>query len=180
MIYHFLQVQDTETTSVITIPESKQTHTGRFIISAENAAGHKNVKVRVAVVGKYNLFLHRYFQIFLFDQMLDRSFYRCADLPGKIRDLKVSDVTRGTCRLSWKPPANDGGDRIKSYFIEKKTVEGKAWTKVNPACASLSTVVPDLSVGQDYLFRIRAENSVGLGPYYVTIQRTTARDPIRK
>lgn len=52
------------------------------------------------------------------------------DLPGPPRDLKVSDVTRGTCRLTWKPPECDGGDRVKSYFIEKKTVEGKAWTKV--------------------------------------------------
>lgn len=52
------------------------------------------------------------------------------DLPGPPRELKVSDVTRGTCRLTWKPPECDGGDRVKSYFIEKKTVQGKAWTKV--------------------------------------------------
>lgn len=52
------------------------------------------------------------------------------DLPGPPRDLKISDVTRGTCRLTWKPPECDGGERVKSYFIEKKTVEGKAWTKV--------------------------------------------------
>lgn len=51
-------------------------------------------------------------------------------LPGPPEDLKVSDVTRGTCRLTWKPPKCDGGERIKSYFIEKKTVDGKAWTKV--------------------------------------------------
>lgn len=53
-----------------------------------------------------------------------------ADLPGPPRDFKVSDVTRGTCRLTWKPPQSDGGERVKSYFIEKKTVDGKAWTKV--------------------------------------------------
>lgn len=56
-----------------------------------------------------------------------------ADLPGPPRDLKISDVTRGTCRLTWKPPECDGGERVKSYFIEKKTAEGKAWTKVQPA-----------------------------------------------
>lgn len=78
------------------------------------------------------------------------------------------------------PPDSDGGDRIKSYFIEKKTVEGKAWTKVNPACAMQSLVVPDLIEGQEYLFRIRAENCFGLGPHTTTIQRTKARDPIRK
>lgn len=52
------------------------------------------------------------------------------DLPGPPRDFKVSDVTRGTCRLTWKPPECDGGERVKSYFIEEKAVQGKAWTKV--------------------------------------------------
>lgn len=104
----------------------------------------------------------------------------CLDLPGAPKDIKVTDITRGTCRLSWSPPDSDGGDRIKSYFIEKKTVEGKAWTKVNPACATQSLVVPDLIEGQEYLFRIRAENRFGFGPHTTTIQRTKARDPIRK
>ncbi|KAF3843845.1 hypothetical protein F7725_002694 [Dissostichus mawsoni] len=81
---------------------SKLNHSGRFIINAENAAGHKLLKVRVTVL----------------------------DLPGAPRDLKVSDVTRGTCRFTWKAPESDGGERVKSYFIEKKAVNGKAWTKV--------------------------------------------------
>lgn len=34
-------------------------------------------------------------------------------------------------RLIWKLPDNDGGERIKSYFIEKKCVTDKAWTKVS-------------------------------------------------
>lgn len=34
-------------------------------------------------------------------------------------------------RLIWKLPDNDGGERIKSYVIEKKCVADKAWTKVN-------------------------------------------------
>lgn len=101
-----------------------------------------------------------------------------SDLPGPPKDLKITDITRSTCRLTWKPPDNDGGARIKSYYIEKKTVEGKAWTKVNPACASQSLVVPDLVEGQDYLFRIRAENRFGIGPALETFQRTKAKDPI--
>lgn len=102
------------------------------------------------------------------------------DLPGIIRDLKITDITRGTCKLSWKPPENDGGDRIKSYWIERKTVDGKAWTKVNTACTSQSCVVQDLSNRQDYLFRIKAENRIGFGPFYETPESTKARDPIRK
>lgn len=104
----------------------------------------------------------------------------CLDLPGAPKDITISDITRGTCRLTWKPPDCDGGDRIKSYFIEKKTVEGKAWTKVNPTCTTQSLVVPDLIEGQEYLFRIRAENRFGFGPHTTTTQETKAKDPIRK
>lgn len=52
--------------------------------------------------------------------------------------------------------------------------------QVNPTCAAQSLVVPDLIEGQEYLFRIRAENRFGSGPFVETIQRTKARDPIRK
>lgn len=52
------------------------------------------------------------------------------DVPGPPKDLKVTDITRATVRLIWKLPDSDGGERIKSYFIEKKCVTDKAWTKV--------------------------------------------------
>lgn len=65
------------------------------------------------------------------------------DLPGPPRDLRVSDVTRGTCRLTWKPPQCDGGERVKSYFIEKKTVNGKAWTKVRTS-SNISVLITHL------------------------------------
>lgn len=102
------------------------------------------------------------------------------DVPGAPKDLKVSDITRGSCKLSWKMPDDDGGDRIRGYVIEKRNIDGKAWTKVNPNCGSTSFVVPDLITGQEYFFRVRAENRFGVGPPAETIQRTTARDPIRK
>lgn len=56
-----------------------------------------------------------------------------ADVPGPPKELKITDVTRSTMRLIWKLPDNDGGERIKSYFIEKKSLTDKAWTKVNLA-----------------------------------------------
>lgn len=34
-------------------------------------------------------------------------------------------------RLIWKLPDSDGGERIKTYFIEKKSLTDKAWTTVN-------------------------------------------------
>lgn len=83
-------------------------------------------------------------------------------------------------RIIWKLPDTDGGERIKSYFIEKKALSGKAWTTVNAACANMAFVVPDLLEGQEYLFRVRAENRLGMGPFTVTKEPARARDPICK
>eukprot|EP00061_Rhincodon_typus_P019022 g48455.t1 len=145
-----LKVEGTETKTAVVIPACNRSHSGRYSITAKNKAGQKTAHVRVNVL----------------------------DMPGPPKDLKVSDITRGTCRLSWKPPDNDGGDRIKSYVVEKKTVEGKAWVKANAACAGTSFLVPDLIEGQEYFFRVRAENRFGIGAPVETIQRTKARDPI--
>lgn len=46
------QVHSTDTSSIVVIPESKLSHSGRYIINAESPAGHKVVKVRVTVLGK--------------------------------------------------------------------------------------------------------------------------------
>lgn len=61
-----------------------------------------------------------------------------ADVPGPPKELKITDITRSTMRLIWKLPNTDGGERIKSYFIEKKSVTDKAWTKVNITLLSVS------------------------------------------
>lgn len=50
--------------------------------------------------------------------------------------------------------------------------------QVNAACASQAYVVPGLLEGQDYLFRVRAENRLGFGPFTVTTDPARARDPI--
>lgn len=50
--------------------------------------------------------------------------------------------------------------------------------QVNAACASQAYVVPGLLEGQDYLFRVRAENRLGFGPFTTTTEPVRARDPI--
>jgi hypothetical protein len=34
--------------------------------------------------------------------------------------LEVSDVGKTSCTLMWKPPLDDGGNRVTHYIIEKK------------------------------------------------------------
>lgn len=71
-----------------------------------------------------------------------------ADVPGPPKELKVTDVTRSTMRLIWKLPDSDGGERIKSYFIEKKSLIDKAWTQVNTDLSiSISKQFPGTILG---------------------------------
>lgn len=48
-----LQVESTDTTSVVTIPVSLRTHSGRYTITAKNKFGQKHVNVRVNVLGRF-------------------------------------------------------------------------------------------------------------------------------
>lgn len=52
--------------------------------------------------------------------------------------------------------------------------------QVNAACASQAYVVQGLLEGQDYLFRVRAENRLGFSPFTVTTDPVRAQDPICK
>lgn len=47
----FVQVESTDTTSVVTIPVSLRSHSGRYTITAKNKSGQKHLNVRVIVLG---------------------------------------------------------------------------------------------------------------------------------
>lgn len=53
-----LQVESTDTTSVVTIPVSLRTHSGRYTITAKNKFGQKHVNVRVNVLGRFFFFFY--------------------------------------------------------------------------------------------------------------------------
>jgi len=40
--------------------------------------------------------------------------------PGPPSMPQVSDVTKKSCRVSWLPPSDDGGDSIRGYVVEYK------------------------------------------------------------
>ena len=52
---------------------------------------------------------------------------------------KLDRVTRNSVTLSWKPPHNDGGLRIKGYIVQKKRKGDKDWEDVNVAPHSDTT-----------------------------------------
>jgi hypothetical protein len=92
--------------------------------------------------------------------------------------MKVSDVTKETCVVSWKPPLDNGGCPIERYIVEKQDVGRGGWTpagEVNGDNTSLR--VTKLIPGKEYLFRVRAVNKEGESDPLETSGATLAKNP---
>ncbi len=76
--------------------------------------------------------------------------------------LQVNDLDAEGCTLSWKPPADNGGNEVTNYVVEKREAGTGKWHKVSPNCLGTSCPVRGLEEGKDYEFRVMAENKEGL------------------
>ena len=68
--------------------------------------------------------------------------------------MEATDVTADFCRLSWKPPQDDGGSRVTNYVIEKQPEGRAAWTKVSTFVRTTTYDVVDLDEGSMVKFRV--------------------------
>ena len=66
--------------------------------------------------------------------------------------------------LSWQQPTNTGGCEITAYIIEKRDAKRNTWTKVEKVPGLTNTfAVHKLLEGNEYYFRVSAENEIGQG-----------------
>lgn len=86
------------------------------------------------------------------------------ELPGKpVGPLEVLDIQRTNISIRWKPPKDDGGVPLTAYVIEKRDAKRMTWAKVDRIKPDITTyTVQNLVEGNEYFFRVFAENSVGL------------------
>lgn len=53
------------------------------------------------------------------------------DHPGKPEGpLEATDLKGESLTLNWKPPLDNGGERINRYIVEKKKKGSDKWSKV--------------------------------------------------
>uniref|UniRef100_A0A8D8QGY6 Twitchin n=1 Tax=Cacopsylla melanoneura TaxID=428564 RepID=A0A8D8QGY6_9HEMI len=89
--------------------------------------------------------------------------------------LEVSSVTKESCKLSWRIPVDDGGAPILHYIIEKMDISRGTWSDAGMT-VTLFYEVPRLIHRKEYLFRVKAVNSIGESDTLETTKTTIARN----
>ena len=103
------------------------------------------------------------------------------DPPGPPENPSVEDVTSSSCQVSWQTPKFDGGSQITGYHVERRQTDSSRWIKVTKSLVSeLTFKVTDLIQGNQYEFRVFAENKVGPGPPCSPTKPVLAKEPYGK
>ena len=72
------------------------------------------------------------------------------------------------------PGANNNGSAITNYIVEYSTDNGTIWTTVErPASSADTWAYCGLTPGVEHIFRVKAVNGIGEGPYAITNSRWT-------
>ncbi|PAV56317.1 hypothetical protein WR25_15732 isoform E [Diploscapter pachys] len=142
------QVETSDTQTVMKIASARKSDQGPVKIKAVNPYGEAEANIKITVIDK----------------------------PQPPENLTYPEVTRRSCTLSWTAPKDDGGSEITGYKIEYQEVGSAIWDKVPGSVATTTYTVKGLENGQQYRFRIRAENMVGFSDY-LNGQPVLIKDP---
>ena len=72
------------------------------------------------------------------------------------------------------PGANNNGSAITNYIVEYSTDNGTTWTTVErPASSADTWTYSGLTPGVEHIFRVKAVNGIGEGPYAINNSRWT-------
>uniref|UniRef100_A0A672TI17 Titin n=1 Tax=Strigops habroptila TaxID=2489341 RepID=A0A672TI17_STRHB len=100
------------------------------------------------------------------------------DVPGPVRNLEVTEIYDGEVSLAWQEPESDGGSKIIGYVVERRDIKRKTWIMVTDRAEN--SVLTDVVENEEYFFRVRAQNMVGVGKPSPATRAVKIMDPISK
>lgn len=86
--------------------------------------------------------------------------------PSPPQHLTATSVTSKSVTIQWEPPLSDGGSELTGYIVEKRLATLSSsikWTRVvtlDTYCTQYC--IDNLKEKSEYVFRVLAENEVGL------------------
>lgn len=90
----------------------------------------------------------------------------------------MTDVTKETCTVAWRPPLDNGGSPVEKYIVEKQDIARGGWAPAGEVLGeSTSLRVTKLTPGKEYQFRVRAVNKEGESDPLITTGSTLAKNP---
>lgn len=92
----------------------------------------------------------------------------------------MANISKISADLKWQAPSTDGGSPITNYVVEKRDVRRKAWQSVDTTVKELKYTVTPLNEGSLYVFRVAAENAVGMGEFCELEDAVLAKDTFSK
>lgn len=92
----------------------------------------------------------------------------------------MANISKISADLKWQAPSTDGGSPITNYVVEKRDVRRKAWQTVDTTVKDLKYTVTPLNEGSLYVFRVAAENAVGMGEFCELDDAVLAKDTFSK
>lgn len=100
-------------------------------------------------------------------------------VPGRPRELQVTEATKNYVVLSWKPPGEKSLEGLM-YYVEKCVSGTDNWQRVNTEIPVKSPrfALFDLAEGKSYSFRVRCCNSAGVGEPSDPTEATTVGDKL--
>ncbi|KAK5894693.1 hypothetical protein CesoFtcFv8_011364 [Champsocephalus esox] len=98
------------------------------------------------------------------DSFEDRSaiVLQIVERPGNPTSVKLVDAWGFNAALEWTPPQDNGNTEITGYTVQKSDRKTGEWFSVLEHYHRLTATISDLIMGNSYIFRVFAENQVGI------------------
>lgn len=146
-------IATSETHTELVIKEADRNDSGTYDLVLENKCGKKTVYIKVKVIGSPNT----------------------PEGP-----LEYDDIQTRSVRVSWRPPADDGGADILGYILERREVPKAAWYTIDSRVRGTSLVVKGLKENVEYHFRVSAENQFGISKPLKSEEPVIPKTPLSK
>jgi len=96
--------------------------------------------------------------------------------PSQLNAPVISEVNKSGCKITYEPPANDGGAPVSAYRIEYKMQGKRQWVEAGISATTEFVIAGDLQNRATYVFRVQAENEAGVSENGKECEPVVAKD----